>query len=183
MIIPVLGLEEWKPIPGFAGYEVSNYGNFRTYRSANGKGKLRTEPRELKSRSISGKPYLRVTLTNPSGKQVDHKAHVLVLLTFIGPAPNSDQQTRHLNGNHQDNRLDNLAWGTPQENADDRIAHGTQLRGEDIRQSVLTEAHVREIKAEIPNWKRGTTAKLSRKYNVGRTAINNIRDNITWRHV
>ena len=183
MKIPVLGMEVWKPIPGYAGYEVSSEGRFRTYRPKNGRGPILLEPREINPRALVGKPYLRVTLTNDAGKQVDRKAHVLVLLTFRGPAPTSKHQTRHLNGNHKDNRLDNLVWGTPQANAQDRIVHGTQLRGQDIHISVLTEDQVREIKAEIPNWKRGTTATLARKYNVGRSTINSIRDNITWRHI
>lgn len=32
---------------------------------------------------------------------------------------------RHLNGNPYDNRLENLAWGTPSENMLDKVRHGT----------------------------------------------------------
>lgn len=37
---------------------------------------------------------------------------------------------RHLNGRRDDNRLENLKWGTPGENAADRDAHGKTARGE-----------------------------------------------------
>ena len=182
MKIPVLGPEEWKPIPGYSGYEVSNYGNFRTYHSANGRGTLRIEPRELKPRSISGKPYLRVRLTRFGRQKHDRKAHVLILETFVGPCPNG-YESRHLDGNHKNNRLDNLLWGTAQENADDRQIHGTQICGEQIANSVLTENQIQEIKQAIPNWERGFTSIFSKKFGVSRSTINAVRDGITWRHV
>jgi len=183
MLIPVLGMEEWRKVPGFAGYEVSSYGGVRTYRPANGKGSLQPEPRTINPRSIAGKPYLRVKLTNAQGHQVDRKVHALVLLAFVGPRPTKQHKTRHLDGDHVNNRLDNLMWRTPQENADDRIAHGTQLRGACIAKAVLTEKQVQEIKQEIPNWKRGLTSEFSHKFGVARSTISSVRNGQTWGHI
>ena len=47
----------------------------------------------------------------------------LVLSAFRGPRPEG-QCCRHLNGDFTDNRLGNLAWGTPKDNAQDMIRHG-----------------------------------------------------------
>lgn len=55
------------------------------------------------------------------------RVHHLVLEAFVGPRP-AGMETRHLNGVRADNRLENLAWGTPTENAADKIRHGTATR-------------------------------------------------------
>lgn len=180
MIIPT---EQWKIVAGFTGYEVSSHGWVRTYRPVNGRGPFLREPREINPRAITGKPYLRVTLTNNDGRQVTRRVHILVLETFIGPRPTQEHQTRHLDGNHKNNRLDNLLWGTVQENSDDRLAHGTQVRGEKVGIAKLTEQQVQEIKAAIPFWKKGMATSFANKFGVGRTAITEIRKNNTWRHV
>lgn len=180
MIIPVA--EVWCPVAGFPGYEVSDQGNVRTFRSRNGQG-LIEQPRLIKPRPCQGRPYLRVTLADPSGKQVDRKVHILVLEAFKGPRPSSQHDARHGIGGATDNRLSNLQWGTKQENADDRQTHGTQLRGQQIHLSVLTDAQVAEVKAEIPRWKRGMCSAFAERFGVGVSAIAAIRDGKTWRHI
>lgn len=69
----------------------------------------------------------------------------LVLRAFRGPRPRG-AQCRHLNGNSLDNRLVNLAWGTPAENYDDRAKHGREPRGEAHARAKLTESLVVEIR-------------------------------------
>ena len=64
------------------------------------------------------------------GKCKTHKAHRLVLEAFVGPCP-TGLETRHLNGVRNDNRLDNLAWGTPAEQMDDILRHGHRRTGPD----------------------------------------------------
>ena len=49
MIIPV---EVWLPIAGFLGYEVSDLGNVRSFRSPNGRGGLKTYPTMVKGSPI-----------------------------------------------------------------------------------------------------------------------------------
>ena len=51
------------------------------------------------------------------------KLYVLMARTFLPPRPSDIHLVRHLDGNPLNHRLENLAWGTPQENADDRKKH------------------------------------------------------------
>lgn len=74
--------------------------------------------------------------------------HRLVLETFVGPCPN-EMETRHLNGKPQDNRLENLCWGTRSENQLDSVKHGTHVkvdnRGKKQGRAKLKESDVRKI--------------------------------------
>lgn len=49
--------------------------------------------------------------------------HRLVIETFQGPPPFDGLVCRHLDGNRQNNNLDNLRWGTPRQNALDTAEH------------------------------------------------------------
>lgn len=100
--------EEWRPISGFPGYEVSSLGRVVSHRGR--------EPREIGA-VVSG--YLRVRLSRR-----DVAVHALVAAAFIGPRPEG-QEVRHLNGNPLDNRVQNLAYGTHSENMQDSLLHGT----------------------------------------------------------
>lgn len=117
--------EEWRDIPGWDGsYQVSDLGRVRSvdryvqYR--NGplvftRGRLLTPQftyfghiQVMMSRNNDYRPYL---------------AHRLVLLTFIGEAPDGFVAC-HNNGIPDDNRLSNLRWDTQSANQADAVAHG-----------------------------------------------------------
>lgn len=53
-----------------------------------------------------------------------YTVHSLVAEVYLGLRPEG-QQVRHLNGDSTDNRVDNLAYGTPSENQLDSLRHGT----------------------------------------------------------
>lgn len=107
--------ETWKAVPGFEGhYEVSDLGRLASLKH----GKRRI----LKTPPVK-RGYLQCRLSK-DGKGYQSRVHILVLLAFRGPR-STDHQTRHLDGNASNNRLDNLAWGTPKENAADTARHGT----------------------------------------------------------
>jgi hypothetical protein len=50
--------------------------------------------------------------------------HRLLCIAFHGDPPTPTHQARHLNGVRTDNRVDNLAWGTPSQNVQDMLRHG-----------------------------------------------------------
>jgi hypothetical protein len=93
-------------------YEVSNHGRIRSLRSG----------QVLKPWPVT-KGYLAVEFWRDNKKSRVF-IHRQVAQIFLGPA--EGQEVRHLNGNPQDNRLENLAYGTRQQNALDMVRHGTQ---------------------------------------------------------
>ena len=109
-------MEVWKLVPGYDGkYEVSDQGQIRSY-------KRRPEGRILRpGRMPSG--HLSVAL----GRKNSQCVHKLVLLAFVGAAPDK-HECLHMNGNPADNRLSNLRWGTRSENMKDAYAHGARDR-------------------------------------------------------
>ena len=113
--------ERWRPIPGFADYDVSDQGRVRSWKKP-GSPRRQSEPRILKQ-TLSLRGYPQVSFSVRS-KQFPVTVHRLVMTAFVGPLP-SGLETRHLNGNPLDNRLSNLAYGTPSENIFDQVRHGT----------------------------------------------------------
>lgn len=115
----------YKDIPGYEGlYKVSNFGNVFSYGGERKFGKITyTFPaKELKPTLYRG--YKIVNLSKNS-KIKQFKIHKLVLLAFVGQKPFKDAETRHLDGNPSNNKLDNLAYGTKSENMQDAVKHGT----------------------------------------------------------
>jgi hypothetical protein len=111
--------EQWRTIPGFSDYEVSDLGRVLSRR--------RRQPRILRQ-ARDGKGYMRVTLFGEEkgcgrggGRTV--QVHAVVMSAFVGPRPDG-QEIRHLDGDSTRNVLHNLAYGTHAANMQDRVAHG-----------------------------------------------------------
>ena len=107
--------ETWKLIPDIPGYLVSDMGNVRTLK--------RNNDRLLTTQRVHG--YLRASLWK-DGEETRRRVHQLVMLAFVGPVPEG-MEVRHLDGSRDNNRLENLAYGTPKENSADRVLHGTSF--------------------------------------------------------
>ena len=103
-------IEQWRPVPGFDMYAVSDQGRVRG-------------PRRILKQTLIGNGYPSVAVCR-DGKQHTARVHGLVLEAFVGPRP-AGMLCRHLNGVPTDNRVENLRWGTPSENNFDRVRHGT----------------------------------------------------------
>ena len=58
------------------------------------------------------------------GSWPQRRIHLLVMLAFVGPRPEG-LETRHFDGNHLNNSLENLRYGTSSENSMDEVRHGT----------------------------------------------------------
>ena len=72
--------------------------------------------------------YSQVSLSINSVVQTK-KVHKLIALAFI-PNPNNFSFVCHKDGNPDNNKVENLYWGTPKQNQADRIKHGTMCYGE-----------------------------------------------------
>ena len=120
--------EQWKVIPEFDLYEISNL------------GRIRCKERVVKRKNVgdfvykkhfltpvdNGNGYLRVDLKQ-NGKSKKYYIHRLVAMAFI---PNIDDKPfiNHIDNNPYNNRADNLEWCTPQENVDWMISQGRNKR-------------------------------------------------------
>lgn len=104
---------EWRPVPGFPGYLVSNYGQVKSVErmvERAGQG-----PRRVPSCILRPGPARSGHLTVVLGRGNTRQVHALVLLAFVGPPP-PGREVLHLDHNPRNNRLSNLRYGTRAEN-------------------------------------------------------------------
>ena len=104
--------ERWKTIPGFKGiYHISDRGRLKSFKECSN-GKV------LKLTNSKG-DYFAITLQS-KGKVRHTRIHRLVAEAFI-PNPLNLPEVNHIDGNKQNNRVDNLEWCTPRQNANHAI--------------------------------------------------------------
>ena len=176
-----LSSEIWKDIEVYEGYQVSNLGRVRTCRNRSGWG-LTSEWRIVKPcKTRYGYGEIYFWPGGRKGKRVRKKVHHLVLEAFVGPKPPGCHARHVLTNDRMDNRLVNLAWGTPQENQDDRGRHGTRIRGQGQWKAALTDSQVAVIKRlHRAGWRQCEIAKL---FGQRRENIFKIVTGDTWGHV
>lgn len=101
--------ETWKDIKGYEGiYKVSNLGNILSLNYH------RMKITKLKKFTLNHKGYPTVHLSNNKNNK-RFLVHRLVAEAFI-PNPNNYPQINHIDGNKQNNKIDNLEWCTNSEN-------------------------------------------------------------------
>jgi hypothetical protein len=188
--------EEWRPIPGYDGYDVSDQGNVRSWRLRGWDsywGRRATNPKLLSPQLCRG--YLAVLLVC-GDKKKNAKVHALVLSAFVGPKPPGSHGC-HENGDRTDNRVSNLRWDTATANAADRERHGRTargersgaathpekiLKGEASGQAKLTEAHVKLLRFLCTVHDTSLTAFAS-WVGITKTAASFANRGKTWGHV
>ena len=83
----------------------------------------------------------------------------------------------HINGIHNDNRIENLAWGTAQENSMDKKLHGTlrgARKGELHPNARLSNEDVLKIKLMVSQGVQKKT--IAMQYNVDPSTISHLRN-------
>ena len=118
--------EHWLPVVGYEGlYEVSDQGRVRSldrWVRARDNGVRLAEGRLLNAATLrSG--HKRVTLSNDTNCK-RALVHRLVLEAFVGPAPEGKPLALHNNDISDDNRIENLRWGSYHDNQMDRVRNG-----------------------------------------------------------
>ena len=125
------------------------------------------------------------------GRKNTRFVHRLILEAFVGPCPEG-MECRHLDGDPGNNRLENLAWGTPEENHADSVRHGTAYShsienmqrlaadspdkpwnfvkhkaGEKHHRAKLSDEQVRIIRQMVDTSRRdGTASRLAKEWGV-----------------
>jgi len=103
----------------------------------------------LKGHKDRGKGGYRSISLCHNNKKITRSIHRLICMAFHGMPPLKNSQTRHLDGNPDNNRPENLAWGTQAENWLDRTAHGKGTRGEKHPMAKLTDEEAKHLKWAI----------------------------------
>lgn len=103
--------ETWRTIFNYPNYEISNNGKVRNIKS-----KL------IKKYATTHNGYFRVQLLNYSGGKC-FMVHRLVAEAFI-PNPNNLPQVNHIDGNKQNNSVENLEWCTCSYNINEAFKMG-----------------------------------------------------------
>lgn len=176
--------EIWMDIPGLEGrYQASTHGRIR---SLDREGKTcYGATRKLKGRLLRMTGGKRGYLRIPPNICETQFVHRLVAMTFI-PNPGRLPVINHIDGNKQNNRVENLEWCTQLENMQHAfrtgLAAGMDLKkGEDSIAAKLTESQVIEIKRRIKEGER--LIDISIDYPVSKSAIAEIKAGRSWGHV
>lgn len=172
----------WKKIDGFSSYEISNYGEIKTYNWKN-KGCER-----IMKPALDGAGYFRTMLKRDSdGKFCTVKVHRLVAYAFLDLVE-SKNIVNHINGIRNDNRVINLEWCTHSEN----LKHSFKIGLSDNKGSKNPAAKLTEIQAKeiLDNYeygrknKTGTTKKeIAQKYNISVGTVRDLVSRKTWKHL
>ena len=95
-------IEEWKVVPEFSKYEVSNTGLIRDIKN-----------KQIKS-LVWNNNFLCTNMYRDDGMKVLCKVHRMVALTFI-ENPTKVKKVKHKNEDRSDNTVGNLEWSLPPE--------------------------------------------------------------------
>lgn len=170
-----------RPIPGFEGYFASEDGAVWSTRG----------------RWTDGAPTRLAGTRRPDGYlqancfRRPQLVHRLVCLAFHGEPPAGKPEVRHLDGTRDNNRPENLCWGSGSENARDTLRHGShpsqkcperQRRGEGVVTHKLTEDDVREIR-RLFGARLSSAAMLAARFSVCEATIYKAVTREYWRHV
>ncbi len=109
-------MELWKQIVGFSDYEISSLGNIRslerTKKYKNGRI-VHFSSKEKTQRIHPGNGFLMTDLIANSGKKKTMYPHKLVASMFIkNERPRKNKVVIHLDGNLQNNKVENLKWSS-----------------------------------------------------------------------
>lgn len=100
-------MEHWEPIKDFPGYEISDWGQVRSYRRINHQG-------EILKATVSSRGYASIILYK-DGKGYARLVHRLVAEAFI-PNPDQKETVNHIDCDKLNNHVSNLEWMTKSEN-------------------------------------------------------------------
>lgn len=104
--------EIWKDVPGYEGlYQVSNMGNIKSlshYARNNKKGGLRLTEGRILSQYKMPNGYMQVQFSKNEGREKVY-VHRIVAMAFLSNE-NGFSDVNHIDGNKENNSVDNLEW-------------------------------------------------------------------------
>lgn len=170
--------EIWKEIKDYPTYEVSNLGRVRSWKGKGQYGKKLETPR-IRKLHKNKEGYWFLTL-HRNGERHIFRIHRLVIEAFRGK-PKKGQQTRHFDGDKDNNKLYNLIYGTCSQNHMDKVRHGVSNRGERHgRNSKLTKGDVIKMR-HLYNTGNYMQIYLADMFGVTQGAVGRIVRKETWK--
>lgn len=165
--------EKWKVIEGFSKYLISNTGRVKNI----------VELRDLKFYDSKG--YFKIELRDDNNERKKVFVHRLVALNFI-PNPSNKPQVNHIDGDKNNNNIENLEWCTQSENMKHAFKTGLNvlnpLKGEDRHNSKMTEEKVILLR-EMYDSGEFLLKELAEEFNISITVTWNIAKRNTWKHI
>jgi hypothetical protein len=172
--------EMWKPCPSFEKYyDISNYGNVRSYHVHGGKYDRCIKPSPLTIQYSPQYEYLWVALSRGIGVVKSKTLHVLVAKAFV-PNPHNRKHAHHKDNDKTNPVAWNLEWVTPGQNQEYAYSDGHRKRpnGELNGRSKLNAKEVIEIfRADENHY------KLASLYEVSVAVIHSIKNGRLWSSV
>lgn len=169
----IAGIDQWI-VDRFSSdkYEVTKDGRLisRCYKT----------PRVLKTHTNKKTGYVSIGMKDGE-KNYCCMVHRIVALLHI-PNPNGYSDVNHLDGNKQNNSVENLEWCNPSQN--NKHAYEAGLRsaeGEKNGQSKLTEHQVKEIRRRRNEGQ--TYSRIAPDFDIHPMTVGEICRNELWRHV
>lgn len=158
--------EIWKTIPFEDNYEVSDRGKVRN-----------KDTKHIKSLRKDRYGYQRVTLY-PSGKT--YTIHRLVLLSFMPEKQN--ESINHINGDKEDNTIENLEWCTTSYNSLHRdTVLQSKWKGSMNPSAKVSIDIARKIK--YSDWGSKSNRQIGEIFGLQDEAVRLIRNGTNWRHI
>jgi len=160
--------EVWKDIEGYDGYyKVSNEGNVKSLDRivlGNRGSKCRRVGRPMKLR-VEKNGYVRVALSS-DGKNIKFSVHRLVGIAFLDNKKGLPE-INHIDGNKENNNVENLEWCSSRDNQLHAFASGLQRKrlGSELHQTKITEDNVRDIRNMWGSGKH-KQYEIAKKYNL-----------------
>lgn len=108
--------KEWKTIPGYSDYEISNAGEIRsierTKKYKSGRIiELKSKTKKLRKHPING--FLMTDLIDDKGKRNTVYPHKALALAFIkNNFPRKQKIVIHIDGDISNNKIENLRWSS-----------------------------------------------------------------------
>lgn len=172
-------MEVWKDIKGFEGkYKVSSLGRVLVI------DYKRTSKDQLLKQSKTRDGYYKVRL-NSKGKDITARVHRLVAEAFIDN-PDNKETVNHINGNKEDNTVDNLEWADRHEQLVHAYKHNLKeaQKGSNNCNASFTPEQIREIrKLYKPRSKEYSTVALAKMFGVRDTTIGDVVRRVTYKNI
>lgn len=158
--------ESWVEVSSAPGYWVSD------------EGRVRGKHGKIRKLAPGSYGYLRCEI------QVDGRAkwltvHIEVCKAFHGDRP-AGLLIRHLDGDKNNNRKDNLKYGTQKENKADQRRHGNAIEGESHNWAKLRLEDVRDIRRRHASGE--TPTAIAERYGTTRNYIGDVVARRYWKH-